>query len=238
MYSELELFIWTKGGDTGCVLYHGSVKCLHLYMCYFLMIVIKQPNYNFLAIPHKLYILQMTVVGNKSMDFANLCQCKLNSFANKNVCKQDDLMLSQVKWIINWGKFTKRRQRSLYIYLQNFHFKFKLHDTELLVGPGHISEMGVRAYKRSNADICVKFLDPPPPSQQRSALKKKMSSKPRRLCTILYHGRDLCGFRTLALDNEKKCEHLSSVNMVLKILLLSTVLYIFKDIKENGTVLL
>lgn len=54
------------------------------------MIVIKQPNYNFLAIPHKLYIPRMTVVGNKSMDFANLCQCKLNSFANKNVCKQDD----------------------------------------------------------------------------------------------------------------------------------------------------
>lgn len=61
------------------------------------MIAIKQPNYNFLAIPHKLYIPQMTVVDNKSMDFANLCQCKLNSFANKNVCKQDDLMLSQVK---------------------------------------------------------------------------------------------------------------------------------------------
>lgn len=116
MYSELELFIWTKGGDTGCVLYHGSVKCLHLYMCYFLMIVIKQPNYNFLAIPHKLYIPRMAVVGNKSMEFANLCQCKLNSFANKNVCKQYDLMLSQVKWIINWGKFTKRRQRSLSIY--------------------------------------------------------------------------------------------------------------------------
>lgn len=38
----------------------------------------------------------MTVVGNKSMDFANLGQCKLNSFANKSVCKQDDLMLWQV----------------------------------------------------------------------------------------------------------------------------------------------
>lgn len=121
----------------------------------------------------------MTVVGNKSMDFANLGQCKLNSFANKNVWKQDDLMLWQVNESSIGGN-SRKGDSGVYIYLQNFNFNFKLHDTELLVGPGHISEMGVRAYKRSNADICVKFLDPPP-SQQRSALKKKMSSKPRRL---------------------------------------------------------
>lgn len=172
----------------------------------------------------------MTVVGNKSMDFANLGQCKLNSFANKNVCKQDDLMLWQVNESSIGGKFTKRRQRSLSIY------RTSILTTELLVGPGHISEMGVRAYKRSNADICVKCLDPPPPNNVRRWRRK--CRKPRRLCTILYHRRDLCWFRTLALDNVKKCEHLSSVNMVLKILLLSTVLYIFKDIEENGTVLL
>lgn len=115
---------------------------------------------NFLAIPRKLYIPRMTVVGNKSMNFANLGQCKLNSFANKNVCKQDDLMLSQVKWIINWGKFTNRRQRSLSSYRTSI----------LTLNCMILSSLSnrdtyrrwVMAYKWSNADICVKFLDPPP----------------------------------------------------------------------------
>lgn len=204
-------------------------------MCYFLMIVIKQPNYNFLAIPHKLYIPRMTVVGNKSMDFANLCQCKLNSFANKNVCKQDDLMLSQVKWIINWGKFTKRRQRSLSIYRTSI-LTLNCMVLSSLADRDTYRRWGSRHTKIQYRYLCKVFGPPPHPNNVRRWLRK--CRKPRRVCTILYHRRDLCGFRTLALDNEKKCEHLSSVNMVLKILLLSTVLYIFKDIKENGTVLL
>lgn len=147
---------------------------------------------NFLAIPRKLYIPRMTVVGNKSMNFANLGQCKLNSFANKNVCKQDDLMLSQVKWIINWGKFTNRRQRSLSSYRTSI----------LTLNCMILSSLSDRdTYRRWGSGHTKVWT---PPSQQRSALKKKMSSKPRRLCTILYHRRDLCGFRTLALDNVKK----------------------------------
>lgn len=94
--------------------------------------------------------------------------------------------------------------------------------------------MGVRAYKRSNADIVCNVFGPPTPSQQSSAVKKKTSSqiKPLQICTILYHRKGPVWAPDLGSRRLKEMRKLSDVNMVVKILARLTVLYIFKDIRH------
>lgn len=98
-------------------------------------------------------------------------QCSINQ-CNMTLCCH-----YWVKRIINWEKNPVHVQEAAqFVGLQNFDFNF---DTEIPRWPGtHIGEMRVRAYKKSNAMLCVKCPSAPsfhPLSRQRSAVKKTSS---------------------------------------------------------------